>query len=176
MKVKGRGYDIDASGLSILSAGHVLSFMKVKWDDVLYIKHVEGTRVFNCHYYGLNGEMKSVRSAMTRVNKNHQFKVDENHVETLKKLCQQCVPSVKYEQRKRTILESQSLFLVFSAVLIIAALFIGFIVLQNPFLGLGIGLGATVVLNIVGFIVTDRSKLINVYRPAQKPQRYQLPF
>lgn len=175
MKAKGRGYDIDASGLGLLSAGHIIPNMKAKWDDVLYMKHVEGTRTFALHYYGIDTEFKSIKSTLRRVNKTHQIKVDQKDVETVKKLCKQCIPDVKVTNRKRTLFELQFMPLIISVVIILATLFAGFAI-NNIGLTLAIGFGASLLLNIVSFIIADKSKMITVYKPRVKPSRYQLPF
>ncbi len=177
MRAKGRTYDVSTEGIALLAAGHVLG-MKIQWDDILYIKNVEGSKTFRINYYGVNTNYKSVkdfaRRSIRRINKSYELKCSAEHLDTVKKLCKQCMPGVRYEQRKRTFFESQFLFLILALLLLVAGL-AAFVILEN-ILFLALAGGIALVANIIGFILTDKSKMMNVYRPGSKPQRYQSPF
>lgn len=164
MEVRARGYCFTHEGFSNVMSGDGLlgGLLKVGWHDVFYLKHVEGTNKITIKYYQLN----NIRS-VTKSVKSSTFNVKPEHVEEIKEIAKSSIPSVVFEQRPRKYTEACTLPMFLSIISIIASVF-GAFVLNLLWLVI-VGVAASIVFNIVGFILYDKNKLIDVYTTGEKP-------
>lgn len=171
MEVKGRGYSFTPEGFSNLLGGDGLigGLLKIRWEDVFYLKHVEGTRRISIKYYGLEN-LRSIRKTL----KVQSFEVRKDDVEPIKEIARSYIPDVIVEERGRKYTEAGLPFFVISALLIIGSVFGA--IMTGYMILLAAGLGGTLLVNIIGMFTYDKEKKITVYKTGDKPGMFRTRF